>query len=148
MSTTTPVFHSTTVIFTYPGSTIPGLKAIAKCYVPFNQPKPGNFGLTLILTYCISAHKEIWEPILENLLKLHTPKDLLPGQQVPLIHKVWSIEWQHHGESAILNHPVLTKVCNGTCCEWVLAVKHLVQSKMAEGHRLVGISHSAGACAM
>ncbi|EMD32298.1 hypothetical protein CERSUDRAFT_119014 [Gelatoporia subvermispora B] len=159
MSTNTSSFEATTVVFTYPGSSMPGLKAMAKRYVALDQTDSGSFGLTLVLTHCIGAFKEIYEPILEKLLKIRVAMEGSSGQLVPLIREAWSIEWQHHGESAVLNHPVISRSCDGSgsCCfhtsgsgchEWVRAVKHFVRSKVSEGHRLVGIGHSAGACAI
>lgn len=110
--------------------------------------------------------KEAWEPVIESLLAL-TIGDSSSEKQVSLIREAWSLEWQHHGEFAALNHSVLANRPPGVCesyaarhatlfspllwvvvYEWAAAIRHLVLQKRRDGHRVVNIGHSAGACAM
>ncbi|EMD33307.1 hypothetical protein CERSUDRAFT_56798, partial [Gelatoporia subvermispora B] len=92
--------------------------------------------------------KEAWEPVIESLLAL-TIGDSSLEKHVSLIREAWSLEWQHHGESAALNHSVLANHPPGVSVyKWAAAIRHFVLQKRRDGRRVVGIGHSAEACAM
>ncbi|EMD31216.1 hypothetical protein CERSUDRAFT_145393 [Gelatoporia subvermispora B] len=66
---------------------------------------------------------------------------------VPIVREIWSLEWQNHGESAIINHSALVDDPSVLSLrEWEVAARHFVIMKAREGHRLVGIGHSIGSC--
>jgi hypothetical protein len=46
--------------------------------------------------------KEQWEPTLEKLFTLHSERS-----QFPQIREAWALDWQSHGESAVLNEESL-----------------------------------------
>ncbi|OCH89397.1 hypothetical protein OBBRIDRAFT_756677 [Obba rivulosa] len=143
-------FTSSTVTFKFTGASMPGLKALAKRYVPLYASEASKSGLTLILTHATGSHKETWEPVLQELFTMLKAQDPLACTDSPVVREAWSIEWPHHGESATLNHSVLEKYPPGTLTidDWVSAIRHVVISKAREGHRLVAIGHSAGVCAL
>ncbi|EMD31219.1 hypothetical protein CERSUDRAFT_163303 [Gelatoporia subvermispora B] len=131
-----------------PGSNIPGLRAFAKRYTPLKGDSASNSGLTLMFTHCVGSHKEAWEPIISSLFNLRLPKDSLVGDKVPVIREAWSLEWQGHGDSSVVNHDILERVPPLSVLEWVIVIRHFAVSKLQEGHHLIGIGHSAGAGAI
>ncbi|OCH88920.1 alpha/beta-hydrolase [Obba rivulosa] len=137
--TTVPHFYSSTLAFSYPGSSHPGMKALAKRYIPMTRSRDLDCGLTLVFAHCAGSHKEVWEPIIETLF----------SQCSPVIREAWSLEWQNHGESANMNCSVIESGRPGvSITEWEAALRYFVLLKAQEGHCLVGIGHSAGACAI
>ncbi|OCH89399.1 hypothetical protein OBBRIDRAFT_756680, partial [Obba rivulosa] len=109
MPSHTSQLTTSTIVYTYAGSSIPGLKAQAKRYVPciISDATSLEFGLTLVFAHCLGSHKEAWEPIIQSLFNLRVPKDSPNGPHVPVVREAWSLEWQHHGDSASLNHSTL-----------------------------------------
>ncbi|OCH88043.1 hypothetical protein OBBRIDRAFT_735198 [Obba rivulosa] len=162
-----PTLETSTIVFNYPGCSRPGLKALARRYRRANLTQDLQTGLTLIFTHGGTsrtpfhiysaleivhsswADKEVWEPVIQVLLGLPVTEKSSARQNVPVIREAWSLEWQNHGESAIVNHSILT---NGHSClslrEWEAAVRHFAIMKSQQGHQLVGIGHSVGACTM
>ncbi|OCH83549.1 hypothetical protein OBBRIDRAFT_840440, partial [Obba rivulosa] len=145
-----PSIETCTVAFSYPGSSIPGLKVVAKRYRPtIDVLGAVDTGLTLILTHCVGSHKESWEPVIDVLFNLRVAKDSPAGEHVSVIREVWSFDWQQHGESATVNRNVLSANPPGvSILELEAALRHFVTAKSKDGHRIVGIGHSAGATAI
>lgn len=50
----------------------------------------------------ICADKELWEPTLETLFSLRNGRD--PPTNV---REAWALDWQSHGDSAVLNASAL-----------------------------------------
>ncbi|EED84753.1 predicted protein [Postia placenta Mad-698-R] len=124
----------------YPHASKPGLKLVSKRYSLAH--KRSSAGLTLIFAHCTGAHKELWEPVIENLLQREDNTSLA-------VREAWSIDWQSHGEAAELNEHVLGTDADGLSVqEWATGIQGLINSKLLAGHRLVCIGHSAGATAM
>ncbi len=70
--------------------------------------------LTLVLAHATSFHKELWEPVLEDL---YTQAVVSPGACSPVlkIRDAWAIDCPNHGESSVLNEKTLlsshTPIC-------------------------------------
>lgn len=101
-------------------------------------------GLTLLFTHCVGAHKEQWEPVIENLFTLQQKMD-----KAHRIREAWSFDWQNHGDAAVLNRQLLKERPEGVSVhEWWPAIADFVRSPYMKGHRIVPLGHSAGAAAM
>lgn len=134
------VTTKSSVAIHYPHASKPGLKLVSKRYNLAH--KRSSAGLTLIFAHCTGAHKELWEPVIENLLQREDNTSLA-------VREAWSIDWQSHGEAAELNEHVLGTDADGLSVqEWATGIQGLINSKLLAGHRLVCIGHSAGATAM
>ncbi|KZT09004.1 alpha/beta-hydrolase [Laetiporus sulphureus 93-53] len=127
---------TTTEILSYPSAAWPGLKLVANRYA---SPVPAAAGMTLLFTHCIGAHKELWEPVIAQLFK---NKDT-----APLIREAWSIDWQSHGDAAVVNEHLL-KSRGVSALEYANGVVALLSSHHLQGHSILGIGHSAGATAI
>ncbi|KAF9810416.1 hypothetical protein IEO21_06953 [Rhodonia placenta] len=124
----------------YPHASKPGLKLVSKRYNLAH--KRSSAGLTLIFAHCTGAHKELWEPVIENLLQREGTTSLA-------VREAWSIDWQSHGEAAELNEHVLGTDADGLSVqEWATGIQGLINSELLARHRLVCIGHSAGATAI
>jgi hypothetical protein len=70
--------------------------------------------VTLVLAHASSFHKELWEPVLEDL---YTQAVVSSGPCSPVlkIRDAWAIDCPNHGESAVLNEKTLlsshTPIC-------------------------------------
>ncbi|KAJ7614591.1 hypothetical protein DFH06DRAFT_1368198 [Mycena polygramma] len=76
-----------------------GLYSLANQYIPHDSAPEGP---TLVFAHSTSTHKEQcqWEIIIGKIF------ELLPGR----INEAWAIDWQNHGNSAVLNdHALQTK---------------------------------------
>lgn len=62
--------------------------------------------VTLVLAHATSLHKELWEPVLEDLYNQVAipPRVDLPAMK---IRDAWAIDCPNHGESAALNEETL-----------------------------------------
>ncbi|KAH9988119.1 Alpha/beta hydrolase family-domain-containing protein [Russula compacta] len=110
---------------------------------------------TLILAHATSFHKELWEPVLEELF---AQVAISPEENSPVlkIRDAWAIECPNHGESAILNEETLlsgyTPIFSWE--EYARAI-HLILNGFGKGidvdfnsRNLVGVGHSMGASAI
>ncbi|EED82446.1 predicted protein, partial [Postia placenta Mad-698-R] len=88
--------------------------------------------------------KELWEPTLETLFSLRNGRD--PPTNV---REAWALDWQSHGDSAVLNTSALKARREGlTIADWAHAIVAFLRSPHIAGQRLVAIGHSAGATAL
>ncbi|KAJ7196900.1 hypothetical protein B0H12DRAFT_1038094 [Mycena haematopus] len=95
-------------------------------------------GITLLLLHGLGQHKEQWEPIIEKLFTLHSEKS-----DVPQIREAWALDWQSHGESAVLNEDALTDDPKTASLDlWGQAIADFLKSDFVSGHRLVGVVYS------
>ncbi|PCH33060.1 alpha/beta-hydrolase [Wolfiporia cocos MD-104 SS10] len=131
-------FTTNTVVFSYPEASRTGLKVVAKNYTSTN---PAHEGLTILLTHCTGAHKEIWEPVLDTLFKRSGSLG---------IREVWAVDWQNHGEAAVVNESILEDVPDGLSIqEYAVGLRAFVASPYLAGCRnIIGIGHSAGTSAL
>jgi hypothetical protein len=78
--------------------------------------------ITLVLAHATSLHKELWEPVLEDL---YTKAVVSPRAYSPLlkIRDAWAIDCPNHGESAVLNEETLlsshTPICEYSTCVYL-----------------------------
>ncbi|PCH36732.1 hypothetical protein WOLCODRAFT_82589 [Wolfiporia cocos MD-104 SS10] len=131
-------YTSTTVTFSYGGALHLNLKLVAKHYLPI---KPAVQGVTLLFTHGIGAHKEVWEPMLEILLR---------NANAIGIHDAWSIDWQSHGDAAAVNDLVLREIPDGISTrEYAVGLRAFAMSLfMKSCSEIIGIGHCAGSSAL
>ncbi|KAF5312530.1 hypothetical protein D9619_002372 [Psilocybe cf. subviscida] len=141
-----------------------GLKMTAKRYRPTGAR--GRHGeetihrgdgrtLTLLLAHCVGSHKEQWEPTIEHLFQLERENPGADTKASSIIREAWSIDWQNHGDGAVVNRKTLQspeRAPGVSLYEWAdalsdLAVKLATGEMDGERHKLVAIGHSAGATA-
>lgn len=81
-----------------------------------------RMALTLILMHSTSFHKEVLEPMLEDVFRL-TSDDTT-------IREAWIIECPNHGESAILNESTLRQAEYEQYCKLneLVLVRHLFRT--------------------
>ncbi|KAJ6507581.1 hypothetical protein DFH09DRAFT_1334574 [Mycena vulgaris] len=59
-------------------------------------------GVTLIMLHALGQHKEQWEPVIDTIYALHSGRS-----SSPQIREVSALDWQSHGDSAVINREVL-----------------------------------------
>ncbi|KAF7356271.1 Alpha/beta-hydrolase [Mycena venus] len=97
-------------------------------------------GITLLLFHGLGQHKEQWEPALEKLFTLHSERSNLPR-----IREAWALDWQSHGEAAVLNEDALKDDPKSAPLDlWASAIAGFLKSDLVAGHRLVGVGYSSG----
>ena len=91
----------------------PLLISLKRYWVPEFESNDAD-AATLVLAHATGFHKELWEPVLEELydqMAVSSGTDSF----VPKIRDAWAIDCPSHGESAILNEEILsigyTRVC-------------------------------------
>ena len=108
------------------------------------------------------ADKEQWEATLGHIFAIQDRKS-----EFHRVREAWALDWQSHGDSAVLNAVVLDESDECVCMSaflfffmWMLIMVCLAASERAvalswflrsdhvKGHRLVGLGHSAGSAAM
>ncbi|KAJ7257738.1 Alpha/Beta hydrolase protein [Mycena rebaudengoi] len=120
------------------------LRMTAKRYTT-RESSANAEGLTLLFAHCIGAHKEQWEPTLEQIFRQQHSK---PRHH--RVHDAWSFDWQNHGDAALLNRDLLETIREDgvSAFEWGEAIGAFVLSPRMKGRRIVAIGHSGGAGAM
>ncbi|KAJ7204123.1 Alpha/beta hydrolase fold-1 [Mycena pura] len=117
-------------------------------------------GLSMLLAHGIGAHKEQWEPIIEQVFRMqrHKPRS-------KCVREAWAFDWPSHGDAAVLNRELLAStrqmgVCksrprpHSPCAvphaafEWAAAIAGFLRSPCFRGKRAVAVAHSAGASAL
>ncbi|KAJ6543407.1 hypothetical protein DFH09DRAFT_928645, partial [Mycena vulgaris] len=117
-------------------------------------------GFSLLFSHCIGGHKELWEPVIEEIFRLQQVK-----ASPQRVREAWAFDRQDHGDAAILNRealdgtqdigiwvtpspvdidhiPVFSGTNGGT------AIAAFVRSPSLQGRRTVAIGHSAASGAM
>ncbi|KAJ3559787.1 hypothetical protein NM688_g129 [Phlebia brevispora] len=113
------------------------LKMVARRYSLDSSPT--RDGLTLLCLHGVGCHKEHWEPTIERLFQLQ-----VENVTNFTIREVWALDWQTHGDSAVLNAEAFAKPhSRATMADWAEAIVEFVYTRLAS-HRVVGIGHSAG----
>ncbi|KAJ7119902.1 hypothetical protein C8R43DRAFT_1090926 [Mycena crocata] len=102
-------------------------------------------GLSLLFAHCVAAHKEQWEPVVENIFR---NQELKPSHL--RVHEAWAFDRQNHGDAALLNRDLLnsSRAMGISSLEWAEAIDAFVRSPQMQGKRMVAIGHSAGARTM
>ncbi|KAJ7450533.1 Alpha/beta hydrolase fold-1 [Mycena latifolia] len=113
------------------------LKLTAKCYTPESSDPNG---LTLLCAHGAGTHKEQWEPTLEQIFL--TAKN---GDSKIRLREVWAVDWQSHGEGAVVNEAALKNRPGVSVVEWAEAIVAFVKSTHLRDRRIVAVGHSAGA---
>jgi len=132
-------FKDETIKFSYPDS---DLVSLAKRYVPTGAAFATN-GLTFVLGHNVSSHKEMWEPVITELF------DLCSSSSDPRfrIREVWSLEWQSHGQTAVVNEDNLDRRDGVSPSEYGTVLRYFVLSEHVAGHRIVPVGFSASTSA-
>ncbi|KAF8199250.1 Alpha/beta hydrolase fold-1 [Mycena galopus ATCC 62051] len=112
------------------------LKLTAKCYTPETSDSKG---LTLLCAHGAGAHKEQWEPTLEQIFRMQKT-----GNYSFSIRDAWSVDWQSHGEGAVVNEAALSDHPGVSVVEWAKAIATFIKSSHLRGRRIVVVGHSAG----
>ncbi|KAK1220647.1 hypothetical protein PQX77_016600 [Marasmius sp. AFHP31] len=107
---------------------------------------------TLVFLHATGFHKEIWEPIVDDLLVVVKNKG---GEQLR-IREIWLIDSPNHGDAAILNEETLSWGYDlvfgweqyGRAVHSLLAgLGKGIDTDFSE-HRLIGVGHSMGAASV
>ncbi|KAJ7470743.1 Alpha/beta hydrolase fold-1 [Mycena latifolia] len=123
---------------------LPGRKPLRMEVKRYTYAPQTKDGITLLVFHGLGQHKEQWEPVIERLYALQSPCD-----HSSRIREVWSLEWQNHGESAVLNEEALKDDPRSAPMDgWASGVAEFVKSDFVKGHRLVGVGYSSGAIAL
>ncbi|KAJ3846005.1 Alpha/beta hydrolase family-domain-containing protein [Lentinula lateritia] len=136
------------VLFTthidYPGHSLSNVQIAAHHYRKGTGLSADTPGIVLFFMHGIGHHKEMWEPMLEELLLLEEK-----GSSKHAIQEAWAVDYETHGESAILNEETLKAhpkhVATYEAAEIYARIfqRHLAHFKPSI-HSLVAIGHSAG----
>jgi hypothetical protein len=91
----------------------PLLVSVKRYWVPEFEAKDAD-AATLVLAHATSFHKELWEPVLEELYD-QVAVSSRANSSVMKIRDAWAIDCPNHGESAVLNEETLlsgyTPIC-------------------------------------
>ncbi|KAJ7726404.1 hypothetical protein B0H16DRAFT_1592842, partial [Mycena metata] len=96
-------------------------------------------GITLLFGHGVGAHKEIWEPVINDIF-----------QTTNIVREAWALDRQDHGYAALLNAEELARSRKDGVYsyEWSEAIAAFACSPRMQGHNIVTLSHSAGAISM
>jgi hypothetical protein len=84
----------------------PLLVSVKRYWVPEFESKDAN-AATLIFAHATGFHKELWEPVLEELYDQMADSAAI-NSPMPKIRDAWAIDCPNHGESAVLNEEALS----------------------------------------
>ncbi|KAJ7075183.1 Alpha/beta hydrolase fold-1 [Mycena belliarum] len=125
----------------------PGRKALkmeVKRYTSGTSESLLKDGVTLLMLHGLGQHKEQWEPVVE---RLYAPQSHCAVS--PPIREIWLLEWQSHGQSAVLNEEALKDdPLSALMDQWAHGIAEFIKSDFVKGHRLVGVGYSSGAIAL
>ncbi|KAF4563902.1 hypothetical protein EYR36_003146 [Pleurotus pulmonarius] len=141
------VFDTQTVPTQPPSSTLESLKFTAKRYRDkATQPSDlAENALTLLFVHGVGYHKESWEPCIEVIFQ-HFTNDT--RSEPTKIREAWAIDWQDHGDAALLNRQALRARGDQEPDELAAALSTFVTSCHVKGHTLVGIAYSLGSAGL
>ncbi|KAF9037745.1 Alpha/Beta hydrolase protein [Panaeolus papilionaceus] len=144
-------FSTKTFVFD-PRPTFPYVSVVKRYWVEGSPYLSDKAALTLFFAHGTSLHKELWEPIIDDLRAAND----IGGAQVK-IREIWTIDAPNHGESAALNREALMLIPN-VIFPWEDYSRSIhmflnglgtgVESVNFSEHKLVGIGHSMGATAI
>ncbi|KZV76686.1 alpha/beta-hydrolase [Peniophora sp. CONT] len=117
------------------------LKIAAKRYWSGHSAKHAGPGsVTVVLAHGSGFHKEHFEPFLQHLFAL------AENDGVAVIREAWALDWQSHGDSAVLNADVLGQDEIVSISVWGRALASFASSARLQGP-IIAIGHSAGSSA-
>ncbi|KAJ7654678.1 Alpha/beta hydrolase fold-1 [Mycena polygramma] len=127
--------------FVLPSPPTPGGQPLSVSAKRYRQPgRTYQDGITLLMFHGLGQHKEQWEPSIEKLFGLQSERPNLPK-----IQEVWALDWQSHGESAVLNAAALKDDPESAPLNlWGYAIADFLKSDLIAGHRVVGVGYSSG----
>jgi hypothetical protein len=85
----------------------PLLVSVKRYWVPEFESKDAD-AATLVFAHATGFHKELWEPVLEELYAVSSGTN-------SKIRDAWAIDCPNHGESAVLNEETLSTGYKPVC---------------------------------
>ncbi|KAJ7147986.1 Alpha/beta hydrolase fold-1 [Mycena filopes] len=130
-------------VFTCPQNarSAPGTRLVMTAKRYFTKQSAANVeGITLLFGHGVGAHKEIWEPVIHDIFRATNNN----------VREAWALDRQDHGDAALLNSEELARSRQDgvDSYEWSEAIAAFASSRRMQGHRIVTLSHSAGAISM
>ncbi|KDQ22266.1 hypothetical protein PLEOSDRAFT_1079700 [Pleurotus ostreatus PC15] len=109
---------------------------------------PADSALTLLFVHGVGYHKESWEPCIEVIFQ-HFNADKAKAKLTE-IREAWAIDWQDHGDAALLNRQALRARGDQGIQpnELAVALSTFVNSPHVKGHILVGVAYSLGSAGL
>ncbi|ORX74800.1 alpha/beta-hydrolase [Linderina pennispora] len=116
-----------------------GQRIVANVYQS-STPKPSGYSMTLLLSHANGFHKELWEPVLEQLFSAQSSRPWSISQAV-------AIDSYNHGDSAVLNRE---SVAIEEFSTWFNNASDIlaVVRQLGVRQNVIGIGHSWGAASM
>jgi len=117
-----------------------GLTSLANHYLPLSHPNnEGNSSpLSLVFAHGTSNHKEQWEPIIDYLFKNSNPCGF---------REAWALDWQNHGQSALLNKARLQSRDAIGIEEYGDLLREFIESPHVRSKHIVAVGHSGSTAA-
>ncbi|PVU96959.1 hypothetical protein BB559_002185 [Furculomyces boomerangus] len=123
-----------------------GSKIAASVYeIQSKAPKAGKKAATIIMAHANGFHKELYEPMVRNILK--SMNDAV--NENIYYEKIVSIDLSTQGESAILNSEIFD--IQKDKCNWLDYARDMLTIMDHLGlksNETIGVGHSMGACSM
>jgi len=115
-----------------------------KCSTLYYPVSCAKDGLTLVFTHGIAGHKEQYDPTIARLLSR--------AQTRATIRDIWVLDFPNHGQTALLNRPVLDarKAAGKVMCttkDIALYLQAFLSTPSLQSSTVVGIAHS-GSCTL
>ncbi|KAG1732564.1 hypothetical protein EDB19DRAFT_1733407 [Suillus lakei] len=115
-----------------------------KCSTLYYPVSCAKDSLTLVFTHGLASHKEQYDPTIARLLS-HT-------QTRATIQDIWVINFPNHGQTALLNHPMLDarKAAGKAICtmkDISLYLQAFLSTPSLKSSTVVGVAHS-GSCTL
>lgn len=115
-----------------------------KCSTLYYPVSCTKDGLTLVFTHGLAGHKEQYDPAIARLLS--------HAQTRATIRDVWVLDFPNHGQTALLNRPVLDarKTAGKAMCttkDIALYLQAFLSTPSLKSSTVVGIAHS-GSCTL
>ncbi|KAG1744748.1 hypothetical protein EDB19DRAFT_1694117 [Suillus lakei] len=115
-----------------------------KCSTLYYPVSCAKDGLTLVFTHGLASYKEQYDPTIARLLS-HT-------QTRTMIQDIWVIDFPNHGQTALLNRPMLDahKAAGKAICtmkDISLYLQAFLSTPSLKSSTVVGVAHS-GSCTL
>ncbi|KAG2126065.1 Alpha/beta hydrolase fold-1 [Suillus clintonianus] len=115
-----------------------------KCSTLYYPVSCAKDGLTLVFTHGIASHKEQYDPTIVRLLS--------HAQTRAIIRDIWVLDFPNHGQTALLNRPVLDarKAAGKAMCttaDIALYLQAFLSTPSLKSSTVVGVAHS-GSCTL
>lgn len=115
-----------------------------KCSTLYYPVSCAKDGLTLVFTHGLASHKEQYDPTIARLLS--------HAQTRATIRDIWVLDLPNHGQTALLNRPVLDarKAAGKAMCttkDFALYLRAFLSTPSLKSSTVVGVAHS-GSCTL